>query len=258
MGASDHIRTRYGTQKDLSLKDSEPAERSSSARLWRRGETQNLITSYRAIMPAKTMKSYKPMNIKDIKVGETYNVRVKVNRLDKVGNVGIVWDSCGRTCYFLLDDFTPLSPEKGTKNTEPAPKYDPNRLFRKGDIVEPRKGREVYACEWEDCCFHKMDGKYEVQGDEKEGHVSVIDKETGIDCYVSAFSLELVTPVEELGPYEVEGDDDEKEYSVTNRDKFVCTYPYDSDSFYTKEQAKAAAEAERDRLNAEWRKEMEE
>ena len=152
-----------------------------------------------------------------------------------------------------------------------APKCDPNRLFRKGDIVEPRKGREVYACEWEDCCFHKLDGKYEVQVDESEGHVSVIDDKTGIDCYVSAFALELVTPVEEREPYYIIQTTSENSFDiccVKNGQKVVRQSFFYAEGMhegresgcyaeFTESEAKAAAEAERDRLNDEWRKERE-
>lgn len=134
------------------------------------------------------------------------------------------------------------------------PKYDPNRKFRKGDIVEPCKGREVYACELEDCVFHKMDGKYKVQGDEKEGHVSVIDKKTGIECYISAFALKLVIPVEEQVSFRVGNFPVDGEWHVwkdyLGKTEIVSAYKID-----THPNAYEAAEAERDRLNAKHRKE---
>lgn len=140
-----------------------------------------------------------------------------------------------------------------TKNTETAPKYDPNRIFRNGDKVKAvlRHGRIPNDGVPKDVIL-------EVIADERDGIVKVLHKMGAIlEIFnVYALYLELVTPVEELEPFEVECDADDKEYSVIIRGKFVSTYPYDSDSFYTKEQAKAAAEAERDRLNAEYRKEQ--
>lgn len=129
------------------------------------------------------------------------------------------------------------------------PKHDPVRFFKKGDKVRvvEWKGRKDFR-----------NGMFAIV---KSGeHSCLVEVEfiingSNVSFIYPACCLELVTPVEELEPFEVECDDDDEEYSVTCGCKFVCTYPYDSDSFYTKEQAKAAAEAECARLNAEYRKE---
>ena len=202
--------------------------------------------------------------LEDIKVGETFNVRATVisiadDRVDVIFN-----DQDGIMAGLHIV-------ERGTgilriSLPETAPKYDPSRLFRKGDIVEPRKGREVYACEWEDCVFHKLKGTYKVCNDEREGHVSVIDKETGVDCYVSVFALELVTPVEEMERYVIIHNEREMYYEVcwkdddegvmTGRVRCRATYWYHQPpQTYSQKEAKAAADAECDRLNAEYRKE---
>lgn len=142
-----------------------------------------------------------------------------------------------------------------------APKYDPNRKFRKGDLVRLKayNGRKPYDF-WHKQTIEHFGAKLDtVLADELDSGNVDIFQDAPIDeltVRVHSCHLELVTPVEELEPFEVECDDDDKEYSVTIRGKFVCTYPYDSDSFYTKEQAKTSAESERDRLNAEYRKEQ--
>ena len=129
------------------------------------------------------------------------------------------------------------------------PKHNPTRLLKEGDIVKPRfvDGRT-------DINLSSLQPYTVTKREDAWGNVRVMNDNHSITT--KAVFLELITPVEEQMPYEVECDDDDKEYSVTCRDKFVCTFPYDSDSFYTKEQAKAAAEAECARLNAEWKKEQ--
>lgn len=133
-----------------------------------------------------------------------------------------------------------LPPEK--------PKYEPCRPFKKGDraqVVE-RNGRPL-------TCFPV--GRIKV-GD----IVTVAENETG-DVFIKVltedghemmapwFMLELVTPVEEQKPYKLI--DSPNTYNIVRDGAMVMTihkksYP----------NAKAAAEAEHDRLNAEWRKEQ--
>lgn len=54
--------------------------------------------------------------------------------------------------------------------------------------------------------------------------------------------------------FTVEADEDEQEYSVVKGNLFVSIYPYDSSALYSREEAKAAAQAECDRLNEEIQK----
>lgn len=208
--------------------------------------------SMKMIMNPKKMKNMlTEEQIKNLKKGDKLIAEVQFHSLVPYGD---------------LMCLAPLTDSKGEAVKTPRfynpsclslplakPKYDPNRKFRKGDIVEPCKGREVYACEWEDCVFHKMDGKYEVQGDEKEGHVSVIDKETGIECYVSAFAIELVTPVEEREPYRVETGGYNR-FRIKKGNLEYAYFPFGEHCVLSMDEAKAAAEAERDRLNDEHRK----
>ena len=190
------------------------------------------------------------MNIDKIKEGETYNVRVKV-----IGKYG----KCIDAIFADADDaivgihiperrvgvLRPISPENGIKNTENAPKYDPNRMFRKGDKVKPRErnGRIPWA----------KDMTLTVVADERTAGVTVRDEETGEERLMCVLFLELVTPVEELEPYFVQ--DFKGGYGVFHTrlqpEAEVCHYFNDMHPH-----AKEAAEAERDRLNAELRKEQ--
>lgn len=130
---------------------------------------------------------------------------------------------------------------------QPQPKYDPCRPFKKGDraqVVE-RNGRNV-------TCFPV--GRIKV-GD----IVTVAENETG-DVFIKVltedghemmapwFMLKLVTPVEELEPYKLV--DSPNTYNIVRDSATVMTIHKKSHP-----NAKAAAEAERDRLNAEFRKE---
>lgn len=208
------------------------------------------------------------MKHEDIKVGHVYNVRVRVVDVDDdTGEIttetanengyalGFEW------CYYAPGEalaFSPITAENGIKNTEPAPKYDTCRLFKKGDKVRLRRrdGRTPHE--------HAYDMNVEEDGvirtvlhDEEDGLVSV-DWGVDDDICVPFFYIELVTPVE-LEPYSVQL---RKEMTLDD------TYPYcaviDDDGneaarFYCEQyeagKARAAAEAECKRLNAEYRKE---
>lgn len=140
-----------------------------------------------------------------------------------------------------------------------SPKYDPCREFKEGDKVRVKRevhGRPVYIGEdaWEPL-------------DSSEIWTVVEEKETGwvhlkngcLSADVWHGMLELVTPVEELGPFNIYKSDD-NEYVILFEETRVSTFPFKGEGYpyyYTQEQAKARAEQERDRLNAEHRKELE-
>lgn len=136
----------------------------------------------------------------------------------------------------------------GTKNTETAPKYDPCRKFRKGDRVRvaENKGRclKPYSL--------KIGDVLTVSMDEPNDDTCVIGcKWHDRDFYLDPAYLELVTPVEEMEPYFVEHYKHSNAYKIRKGGQefaiFWDIHPH----------AKEAAEAERDRLNAEYRKEQE-
>ena len=135
--------------------------------------------------------------------------------------------------------------------TQPnKPKYDPCRLFKKGDKVKLRetvKGRHTSMF----VTGLSLGKIYTVENDEFNHTVYIVGDE-GLGRY-SFVHLELVTPVEELEPYYVK--DDGTHYVVGKRPEepeIVYLAEYSNDRH---PHAKEAAEAECARLNAEHRKE---
>jgi hypothetical protein len=134
-------------------------------------------------------------------------------------------------------------------------KADPNRFFRKGDKVRvvENKGRIGSS-------IMLVGTLAIVMHDEEKLEWVAIKSEDGIkrDCIDPAY-LELVTPAEELEISQV-FDDKKMGAWIVTKDNFTHAYfPYRCEVCdniaNSKEEAKAAAEAERDRLNAEHRKE---
>ena len=138
-----------------------------------------------------------------------------------------------------------------------TPKYDPCRKFRKGDRVRvaENKGRCLKPFTL------KIGDVLTVSMDESNDDTFVIAcKWHDRDFYLDPAYLELVTPAEELEIAAI-FDDIKTGMWVVTKDNFTHAYfPYRieiSDNIANgKQEAKAAAEAERDRLNDEWRKEM--
>ena len=200
------------------------------------------------------------MNIEDIKVGETYNVRVKVDRVDTAFNAVFFTIEGGDTVYaFGVQDrkiHDLISPVIKVEGVCPPPKYDPCRKFRKGDIVRLREynGRKPYDY-WHKQVIKNFGAKLDtVLEDEKDSGNVDIFQDAPIDeltVRVNSCHLELVTPVEELEPYEVTESSDY--YGVDKDDLEV-----EAAIFWKKSHpnAKAAAEAECARLNEEYRKEQ--
>lgn len=148
--------------------------------------------------------------------------------------------------YLRARGIDPFNMQNGIKNTETAPKYDPNRKFRKGDkvrVVEERSGRIPPLC------GDIEPGEFYTVSDDEDGGDVMLDVKGKYDC-IEWYWLELVTTVEELELFTIRWSDCLDAWQVQNKDKDVIA------TFFTEHpHAKAAAEAERDRLNAEWRKE---
>lgn len=182
------------------------------------------------------------MKPEEIKIGETYYVRVKADSKDLSSVYCQLIDADGNGSKALsfynwvLYSFTPVPP---------APKYDPCRPFKKGDKVKLRE--KVQGRETSQFVTGLSLGKiYTVETDEFNHTVDIVGDE-GLGRY-SFVHLELVTPVEELEPYTVV--ESYGRTDVMKGDYIIATY---TDSH---PHAKEAAEAERDRLNAEYRKEQ--
>ena len=133
------------------------------------------------------------------------------------------------------------------------PKYDPYREFQEGDKVKLKThfGRKPF-----DSFLGKEytpDGTvFTVLREEwNTGNVDIFYKDASDAFSVHFSNLELITPIEELEPYEV----------TESTDYFAVSHRVTGDAVSTfwKEwhpNPKEAAEAERDRLNAEHRKEQ--
>lgn len=151
------------------------------------------------------------------------------------------------------------------KPTEPAPKYDPCRLFRKGDLVRLKayNGRKPYDF-WHKQTIEHFGAKLDtVLADELDSGNVDIFQDAPIDeltVRVHASHLELVTPVEELEPYSVHESETINGFDIMRDGLCVMTFPYGAKEhgwYYNKTAAKEDAEAERDRLNEQYRKELE-
>ena len=196
------------------------------------------------------------MKPEHIKVGQKYNFTLLATGKPENEYPATFETPTGNIVIISHDDFEAVSPInpytslelfKITELPEVAPKYDPCRLFKEGDRVKPRKlfGR----------CYSKATARIigkicTVLHDEIEHYTVSIRWDEG-ECNIDPAYLELVTPVEELEPYEVTESSDY--YGVDKDDLEV-----EAAIFWKKSHpnAKAAAEAERDRLNAEYRKEL--
>lgn len=186
------------------------------------------------------------MNIEDIKVGETYNVRVTVE--DKSDRGWIEVRTSENAYPVVLADteaeaFSSINHENGIKNNETAPKYDPCRLLREGDKVQviARNGR----------CWGKtgeyLRGAYCFVLEDEERNAMVKVRHNSSEYVIDPAYLELVTPVEELEPYFIE--ESSNGYRLMKHNgKLLANY------WETHPYAKVAAEAECARLNEDWRK----
>ena len=200
------------------------------------------------------------MNTEDIKVGETYYVRVKVTATSENRFVcrPMLW---GCTLSNFAPNFFNFAEAEAFFKSIPEqpeqPKHDPCRLFRKGDIVRLK--------EWNGRCpalpedWKRNDGLFKVHEDEKFNSSVEITRESSKNVYIAPICfLELVTPVEELKPYRIGKSDYNGFVNIEKKGKIIAMIPYGKElhEHKTEKEALAAAEAERDRLNAEYRKEQ--
>jgi hypothetical protein len=132
----------------------------------------------------------------------------------------------------------------GAETEVPTTKHAPTRLFKKGDKVR------IVDWQGKKPGFLNDDGTREaVVSDPEDTSGTVELKYCGRYPTVAICFLELVTPVEELEPYKLI--DSPNTYNIVRDSAMVMTIHKKSHP-----NAKAAAEAECARLNAEWRKEQ--
>lgn len=201
------------------------------------------------------------MKPEEIKIGGVYDVRVKVIKklhTTKPGHFEIGVYTVNRdtqlpmeyeTTWFYDEEspaFVEITTENSRNNSEPAPKYDPCRRFRKGDKVEyqNKDGRELFEAK-----RLLAQTLTVVENEHKEFNRVTVEAQNGDTLSVPFYYLKLVTPVEELEPYciadHIHGWIVYKDNPGNVVANFNKTHPH----------AKEAAEAECARLNAEHRKE---
>lgn len=148
---------------------------------------------------------------------------------------------------FLIDRaFLSLPSEIVNRQSSTVNKYDPTRLFKKGD-----KARVVELFGRRDATFALGELVTVTENECGVTFISVKDK-NGCDGLIAWNFLELVTPVEELEPYFIS--EGAGIIEIWNKAREVVkTWYYDAVKAGVV--ALAAAEAECARLNEEWRKE---
>lgn len=186
------------------------------------------------------------INIEDIKVGKTYLLPFEVI---KINDTDIHMRNGGVKGIF--------QPEELTENShESAPKYDPSRKFRKGDIVRPRErdGREPWGRTISSVRRLNTSCTMVVYEDEARGLIKC-KNEDGLIFDISPFFLELMTPIEAMEPYYVQEGERSTGWGVWKRNKANSTCSLMASYSSAHPKSKAAAEAECARLNEEYRKE---
>lgn len=185
--------------------------------------------------------------INNLKPGDPIVINGTVNKINEDGHI---LATCGGSSVWLDNpDKLSLPSEHGT--SVPTPKYDPCRRLKCGDIVE--------LVEWNGRfpipkSYFKEIGikKFRVVAEECRGIVTI--DILGTPHPLPICFIKLNTPVEEIEPYIVY--ENLHVCAVMHRDekdgKFIAVFFI---SHYGKTIARERAEAERDRLNAEWRKE---
>lgn len=162
-----------------------------------------------------------------------------------------------------MELFPPITLEDAIKNTGSTPKYDPCRKFREGDIVRlvEWNGRKL----WDDIKhLHRIyneKGTFTVHDNEQGKDVVIVPDAYTENVYcVCPACLELVTPVEELEPFYVCENTESRSFEVRRKEDHkvqAAFYYFNKDNAPAKSAAAKATLEHCDRLNAEYRKEME-
>lgn len=173
----------------------------------------------------------------------------------RIRELGI--DENGIKIKYLMPNASNYQPDATLDfiSIDEQPKHDPCRLFKKGD--------KVRVVELNGRCDGR-DGEYlrgafcKVLNDEEKNY-NVHLNHNGTLYHIDPAYLELVTPVEEqYSVHSIVGDNGKTAFfAVRKGDVTVAAFFCDTPRAFTEEQALAAAEAERDRLNEEYRKEQE-
>lgn len=129
-----------------------------------------------------------------------------------------------------------------------------NCLFKEGDIVKPKEN--IYLEPYAEESLNPRD-RYVVERVLATGWLYVSAENEPEPFEIWAGMLELVTPVEEREPYSVHESEVIQGFDIVRDKSCVMTFPFgekENGWYHNRLAAKAAAETERDRLNAEWKK----
>lgn len=197
------------------------------------------------------------MNPEDIKIGQKYTLTLLAIDKERCRRPALFETPTGKKYFISPEDFESVSPENGIKNTEPAPKYDPCRKFRKGDRVRvvEYKGRKNTIC----LPVGAMATVAENEEDCACVEVFIPDDETESVTFIDPAYLKLVTPVEEFEPFYVYENTESKSFEVRRKEDHkvqAAFYYFNEDDAHTKSEAAKATLEHCDRLNAEYRKEQ--
>ncbi len=136
------------------------------------------------------------------------------------------------------ETFKPLRFDTIIRIHETAPKYDPCRKFRKGDMVR--------VVEWNGRDIARVGEIGHVVSDEHNCRVEIAIDGWKKEVYYPACHLKLIIPVEEGEPYFIE--ETSNGYRLMKRNGELLANYWENHPY-----AKEAAEAECARLNAEYR-----
>ena len=184
-----------------------------------------------------------------LKRGDALLIHGTFRRIFSDGNIGIDVKETNIHTDQPQDNLIYVSPTCVSIPSEPPtlvgsqPKYDPCRLFRKGD--------KVRVVEWNGRDIARVGQIGYVVSDEYNSRVELSIDGWTKDVFYPACHLELVTPVEELEPFRVE--ENCGVWRVLNKKSNLIASAYNESGH---PHAKESAEAERDRLNTEHRKEQ--
>lgn len=193
--------------------------------------------------------------IKNLKPGDPLIIHGTFKEIDNEGDIWVK-RKFSDTYYWVDHTAVSLPSEHGT--SVPTPKYDPTRLFRKGDKVRIRKvNGNLPKCRYNGVTVE--DGTIgEINSSDERNCYWVKFNRTTSWCFDCAY-FELVTPVEELEPFTVVHKQALQHFQINHGKLNYMTFPYglhkSNGWYHTITTAKAAAEAECKRLNEEWRKE---
>lgn len=187
--------------------------------------------------------------INNLKPGDPIVIHTTFDHVDSDGDVRFLTpNSCGDDSHAYINLEYVYLP--GEPVEQPKPKYDPTRLFKKGD--------KVRVVTWNGRDIARMGQIGRVVSDEYNSKVELAIDGWASCVYYPVCHLELVTPVEELEPYSVVRPENYQCVRIMKEKRIHSSIPFDEEEcvYRTLEEAKAAAEAECDRLNEEWRKEQ--